>query len=329
VKRPAAKLSHMKYRAIISEAWALTQEDKKLIWIYAFFPAALSTLVSIVYFGYQVAAFWTSPYINPEIPEEKQALHWIFNVLREGFRSETELTVLLLTLAALVLVAYFLVPAFTQSALIQILARKRAGQTLSIPQGISYGLTRFLQVLEYHSAIKAFSVFGLLGEASFAFRNLGPELFGQFFGWFFLLAIGIGLFFTFMFTFAESYLVIDKESVVSSMVKSSGLVVRQWHHTLFMLFLMSIIVLRIALNLLVALLIPLIVIGPFLLFTNITLAAIGAIVGAVLGLVALYFTSYFVGVFHVFSTAVWTFTFLELTAAEKNDIDVHEAVTGD
>ncbi len=334
---PAPKLSvealhqtfSMKYRAIISEAWALTQSDKKLIWIYAFLPALLGTLVSMAYATYQAAAFWTSPFVNPEIPPEKHALHWIFNTIKDGFKNETELTVLLLIIAVLVVLLYFLVPAFTQGALIQVLARKRAGQEVSIPQGITYGMTRFLQLLEYHSAIKAFSVFGLLGEASFALRNLGPELFEQFFGWFFLLAGFVGLFFTFMFTFAEYYLVIDKESVLSSMVKSSGLVVRQWHHTLFMVFLMGIIIVRIGLNLLVTLLIPVLILGPLALFANLTLAAVGAVVGAVIGAVALYFTSYFVGVFHVFATAVWTFTFLELTAAEKNDIDLHAAVTGE
>jgi hypothetical protein len=57
--------SHMKYRAIISEAWALTQENKKLIWYFAFVPAILSTIVTIVYLGYQALSFWNSPYINP------------------------------------------------------------------------------------------------------------------------------------------------------------------------------------------------------------------------------------------------------------------------
>jgi hypothetical protein len=144
-------------------------------------------------------------------------------------------------------------------------------------------------------------------------------------GWIFLLAIIVGLGVTLLFTYAEFYIVIDKEGVVSSMLKSSGLVIRQWHHTLFMLLLMSIIILRVILNLLVALVIPALVIAPFLIFTSMTFTIIGVVVGSILALVALYFTSYFLGIFHMFVTGVWTFTFLELTASEQNDINLHEA----
>lgn len=314
----------MKYRAIISEAWAITQNNKKLIWIYAFLPSLLTTLVSMGYVSYQAAAFWTSEYIHPDIPSSQHPINVLIHLLTTGFQNNGGLMVFLLIFLALGLLAYLLVPVFMQGALIQVLARKRAGQDVSIPQGITFGFTRFLPLLEYHLAIKTFSFFGLLGEASFAFRNLGPDVF-SFLGWIFLLAIIVGLLVSLLFTYSEYYLVIDREGVFGSMIKSSGLVVRQWHHTLFMFFLMGVIVARMLINILVALLIPLLVVGPIFFFTNATFATVGAVIGAILGLVALYFASYFVGVFHVFTTGVWTFTFLDLTDAEKNDIDLHEA----
>lgn len=314
----------MKYRAIIHEAWAITQTHKKLIWAFAFVPAVLTTIVSTVYLTYQVAAFYTSPYLNPSIPEDKHALTFIFHTLVDSFKSNPGMTVFFLILAALVVLAYILVPVFTQGALIQTLARIRAGQEIPLVQSVTYGFTRFLQLLEYNLAIKSFSLVSLLGDAAFAFRNLGPGVF-SFVGWIFLLAIFVGLAVTLLFTFAEFYIVIDQEGVVSSMIKSSGLVVRQWHHTLFMLLLMSVIIARIVLNILVALLVPTLVIAPFVIFTSTIYTIIGVVVGSILGLVALYFTSYFLGIFHIFVTGVWTFTFLDLTASEKNDIDLHEA----
>lgn len=314
----------MKYRAIINEAWALTQTNKKLIWAFAFVPALLTTLVSIVYMTYQVASFYTSPFLNPGIPEDKHALVFIFHTLTEAFKTNPSFTVFFLILVLLVVLAYILIPVFTQGALIQTLARIRAGQEVPLVEGVTYGFTRFLQLLEYSLAIKGFSIVSLLGDAAFVFRNLGPDVFG-FLGWIFLLATIVGMGVTLLFTYAEYYIVIDNEGVVASMIKSSGLVIRQWHHTLFMLLLMGIIILRVVINLLVAMLLPLLVIGPLFIFTSMTLAVVGAVVGGVVGLVGLYFASYFLGIFHVFVTGVWTFTFLELTAAEKNDINLHEA----
>ncbi|QQR54828.1 hypothetical protein IPG41_06640 [Candidatus Peregrinibacteria bacterium] len=314
----------MKYRAIISEAWALTQENKKLIWMYGFVPALLGALFSVGYFSYQFAAFWTSPYVHPGIPEDKHALNFLFNVLRDGLSSHTSFTVFALVILALFALCYLMVPVFAQGALIQILAHKRAGQEVSTVQGITFGFTRFLQLFEYHLVLRTFSVVGLAGEAAFVYRNAGPGIFA-FVGWFFLLAIVIGLLVTLLFTYAEYYLVIDKEGVVSSMLKSSGLVVRQWHHTLFMLLLMSIIVIRLALNVAVALLVPLLILGPFFLFTSLTTSAVLAAVGGLLALVALYFASYFLATFHVFATGVWTFTFLDLTKEDQGGIDLHEA----
>jgi intracellular septation protein A len=84
--------------------------------------------------------------------------------------------------------------------------------------------------------------------------------------------------------------------------------------------LMVVISVRIIFNILVALLVPLLVVGPVFFFTSITLAKVGIVVGAVLGIIALYFASYFLGVFHVFTSAVWTFTFLELSTKEDEFI---------
>ena len=314
----------MKYRAIINEAWAITQENKKLIWIYGFVPALLGALFSIGYFTYQFAAFWTSPYIHPDIPEEQHALVFLFNLLKNGLTNQTSFTVFFLVVLTIYGICYLMVPVFAQGALIQILAHKRAGKELSIPQGITFGFTRFLQLFEYHLAARTFSFLGLAGEAAFVYRNAGPGIFA-FVGWFFLLAILIGFLVTLLFTYAEYYVVIDKEGVVSSMLKSSGLVVRQWHHTLFMLLLMSIIVIRLALNVVVALLVPLLILGPFYLFTSLTTSTILAVVGGLIALVALYFSSYFLATFHVFATGVWTFTFLDLTKEDKGGLDLHEA----
>jgi len=313
----------MKYRAIIREAWTLTQGNKKLIWWFAFVPALLELLVGMVYLSYQAASFWNNPYFR-EGAEGSHIISEVFKGLVDLFHVQPGLVVFGLVVVAIILLAYLFLPVFTQGSLIQLVAYIRAGQPVSIAKGISFGFSRFLQLFEYGLFVKTFSMVGIITEASFALRILGPKPF-EVLGWIFLLFIVVGLLLTLLMTYSEYYIVIDKEGVFNSVIKSGGLVIRQWHHTLFMLFLMAIIVLRIALNLLVALLIPALVLGPIYFFTSITVAKIGAVVGGVIGLVVLYFSSYFLGVFHVFATTVWTFTFLELTKEEENAVNLHHA----
>lgn len=306
----------MNYRAIIKEAWSITQENKKVIWWFAFIPAVISSLVSILYMAYQFAAFWTSEYFREDA--EASITEIGFGVARDLFEYSPGLFVFLLVIAAIVGLAYLFLPVFTQGALIQLMAHLRKGIDVSIPQGLSFGFNRFLQLFEYSAFIKTFSFIAIASYGAFFLRSLGPNgfmLLGMALGF----ALIVGIFLTLLFTYAEFYIVIDKEGVFPSIIKSSSLVVQQWHHTLFMFMLMLIISLRIIFNIVVALLVPLLVMGPILLFAS-SFKLLGIIIGALIGLVALYAASYFMGVFNVFATGVWTFTFLELTSADEVDL---------
>lgn len=308
----------MNYRAIIQEAWVMTQGNKKLIWWFALVPALLSLLVDIVYLSYQAIAFWHSPYVRAEAAEESPSF---ILIARKGlglFEASPSLGVFILIIIAIVALGYLFLPVFTQGSLIQLVSHMRKGQPLSVAKGISYGFARFLQLFEYHAFIKTFSFVGILTEASFAFRVFGPETF-SFFGWIFLLVFILALFFTLLFTYSEYYIVLEKEGVFTSIFRSGGLVMRQWHHTLFMLLLMGIIIARMVLNIMIAMLIPVLIVAPIFIFTSLAVAKIGVVIGSLAALVILYFASYFFGVFHVFATAVWTFTFQDLTKEDAEE----------
>lgn len=309
----------MNYRAIIREAWGLTQDNKNLIWWFAFAPALVTSLVSMGYLTYQALAFWNSPLIR-----EGGNDHFLGDLVSMFFdflKQSPSLGVLVVVIVAVIGLVYLFLPVFTQGALIQLVAKMRRGQNPSIAEGVSFGFNRFLQLFEYQLLIKTFSWISIFTEALFVLRNLGPESF-KFFGWIFAFFLIIGFFLSILFTYSEYFIVLQRVPVFKSILKSSGLVVRQWHHTLFMLLLMVVISVRILFNILVALLVPALVIAPIMLFASFALTILGVIVGSIIGLVALYFASYFLGVFHVFSTAVWTFTFLELTHKEQQEEQV-------
>lgn len=300
----------MDYRAIIQEAWAVTRQNKSLIWWFAFLPSLLTTTVGVIYLSYQAYSFWTSPFLNPN-SDGGELFSVLFDFARNFFRTSPSLAVLVIVGLALLAVLYLMLPVFTQGALIQVLSRAKQGKPISVMEGIGLGLRRFLQLFEYNLLVQTFSVFSVFTELSFVFRSFGPETFKIFF-WIFLIVFIVSFTLTMLFTFSENYIVLDDEPIFGSMVSSSALVARHWHHTIFMFLLMMLISVRLIINILLSALIPLLFIGPVVLFAGWALTGIGVALGAVLGLAALIATSYFVGVFHVFTTAVWTFTFEEL-----------------
>ena len=101
------------------------------------------------------------------------------------------------------------------------------------------------------------------------------------------------------------------------------MVILHWQRTFFITLLMAIIGLRIILQVVLLLLVPalILLVGGYI--ATLTLATIGFIIGGILGLLALFFASYLAGIVDIFSYAVWTFTFLELT--NEKDLDARKA----
>ncbi len=319
----------MNYRAIIGEAWAVTRQNKPLIMWFAFLPAFIHTLSFIIYFTYQTLTLQISPFA---LPGSEHFWESLINFSIDLFQNNASLAVVLVVISAIMGLIYLFIPVFSEGALIQLLAGLKAGRPPSIMEGIGLGLRRFLQLFEYHLAIKTFSVVSIFTNAVFVFRSFGPESFGLF-AWLFVGIFIIGLFFSLLFTYTEYFIVIDDKGMLNAMVSSIQLVMRQWHHTLFMLLLMVIISARIVFNVLVSLLVPFLVIAPILLFTSLTLTIVGVVIGGILGLVSLYFASYFMGVIHLFSVGVWTYTFLELTTHQsgtlREELESHGSVHHD
>ena len=140
----------MNYKAIIKEAWALTQENRKLIWYFAFIPAVLESLVSMVYMTYQVSAFWTSEYLRPAAKNAPHAIELVFKAIGRIFHLNVGLGVFLVISAAILIALYLLLPVFSEGALIQLIAKLRGGHKVTMVEGVGYGFTRFLQLFEYN-----------------------------------------------------------------------------------------------------------------------------------------------------------------------------------
>lgn len=299
----------MNYRQIIAEAWHFTQENKKLIVWYAFVPSFLGTLVGAGYLVYQYFAFLSSGLFE-NWPQSFTVV--ALRTIGDALKNNIEWAVPLLILAIIIALMYLFLPVITEGAMIQMIARKKGGQDVKTHDGIKYGMFYFLTLFRYSLLAKTFSIISIFSWTSFILRNLGPDTFGTLLPLIILLAI-ISIIFGVLFVFVEYYIVIDDNNVTQSMAKSSILVYRFFGRTIMITILMFVIGIRILLQIVFVLLVPIGVVTGIYYLAASTVPAFGFIIGGLLGVAALVFASYLGAIVHVFATTTWVFAFLDVT----------------
>ncbi len=123
---------------------------------------------------------------------------------------------------------------------------------------------------------------------------------------------------TLFFTYVEWYIVIDDDKPFGAMKKSAALVFHNWQHTFLILILLMVIVLRVILNMILVFVIPFLVFAGVGLFASVAFQNIAFAIGILVSIICLYIAGYLGGTLNIFSNAVWTFTFLELTAKDQS-----------
>lgn len=307
----------MKYKEIIQDAWHFTTGNKRVIKWLALPSAILGTIAGIFFFVYQYKSTVTSD-LFPENHEES-FLFQVFSTYINLFNTDSTLGITITAILIFGILLNLFFPVFTNGAITEFASRSRNGENPSLSNTLSYGLFNFLPLFEYSLVVKTFTITSVIAECLFIMRNFGM-------GWFEILAIPMGLMFlvslalTLFFTYTDCFIVIDKKKIFTAMKLSTILVIKHWQHTFLILILMAIISLRIILNILIVLLIPMLIIGiTALFFYTAKLYAIGVVVGGVIGLILLIITSYLNATVDVWAKAVWVFSFLELTKKEEKD----------
>jgi hypothetical protein len=302
----------MNYRRVIAEAWEFTQNNKKMILVYAFLPAVIETLAGIIYLGYQFYAFKSSPlFENWQNSFGSVLFRTVLEVLRNNISNIGPIIVAVIIIAVL----YLIIPSICEGSIVQLVARKKNGQDVKTRDGVKYGLWSFLPLFEYSWLARTIGYVSVLSLMSSVARNLGMNVFNAFIIVFVLYGI-ISVVLTMLFIYTEFFIIIDDRKVFDSISRSCQLVVTHLEETIMLCIMMLIISLRIIIQILFVLLIPAIMIASVYLFAATAVPFVGMIVGGVLGLVMLYFAAFLSGTIHVFAATVWTFTFLEFTAEQ-------------
>ena len=299
----------MSYRKIIAEAWVYTQQHKKLIYWFGFLPSIFTTAAGVLYLGYQFFAFKKSELFQHG---SQSFLHDVINFVVRFLAEHATSNLTIIIVVTILVLIYLLLPTLTQAAAIQVIARHRNGQDVSLGDGIKYALGNYLSLFEYHSVVKAFGVVTILFEGAFVLRQ-SVQLFMTLLPVFILFMV-VGIIMTLLFTYADLFIIIDNEGVMSSITKSAKVVIIHWQKTFFITLLMMIIGARIILQIILLLLVPAAILFAAGYIATITLQTIGIIIGLVIGLVALFFAAYLGGVVDIFAYTVYTYTFLDLTS---------------
>ncbi len=310
----------MKSREIVRKAWQMTQVHiKKLIW-YGAVPAFFSFVFSSAYLTYQYEAFKSSQLFSGQSEEHLVStarLVWNLALSHPWF------FIVAIVAVVLFLAGRMILPPVFHGTLIQ--AVMKINEFQPIEGSFMVGLRRFFPMFEYSLLTGAFSITTLFTESSFVLRWWGESVL------FFLLPVLIfvaiiGFLLSFLFTYAEYFIVLKKMSIINAIKESALLVITNLKKTILVFVLMLLIGARIVLNVLLILLIPMILIVLSTFFATQFFTLTGFIVIGVVGLLITLLASYLLGLFQVFSTAVWVITFDVLAGKEK--MAIHDEDVG-
>jgi len=308
----------MNVRDVVRKAWQITQVHlKKLIW-YGSVPAFFSTVVSSVYLTYQYYAFKSSALFTGErtvnILDEINMAWGIISAYPKA-------TIVLIVLAVLFFAGYTLTPPAFRGALIHALMKIKNYEPIT--RSFEIGVRRFFPMFEFGVIVGSFSIITIFTESSFILRWWGVNIF------FIVLPVllfvmAVGLIASFLFTYSEYFIVLEDMKIIKAIKESVILVISNLRKTFLIFLLMLLIGVRIILNVILILFVPMGVVFLGAYFSAIFSHAIGLVIIGIIALGILLVASYLMGLFNVFSTAVWVFTYAALT--EKGKPVVHQGV---
>lgn len=292
---------------------------KKLIW-YGAVPAFFSTVVSSVYLAYQYNAFKTSPLFS-DTAEHSDVFGTAKTIwgLLSGYPT---VSIVLLVVGILLFVGYTVIPPIFRGILIN--AVMRIKNYKPIEGSTEIGVRRFFPMFEFALLTGSFGITTIFTESSFILRWWGENIFFVALP-VLLFVVMVGLIISFLFTYAEYYIVLEDKPLIRSVMDSTILVISNLRKTFLIFILMLLISVRVILNVLLVLLIPMMVVILTSYFATVFWHVVGFVLIGIFGLGVLCVSSYLFGLFNVFATAVWVLTFSILVNKGKpviEDVDL-------
>lgn len=301
----------MNVKETVREAWQLTNENlRRLIW-YGFIPAFFGVIVSSAYLAYQYNAIKQSVYFSDGTSSDVMGF---FKTMWAWMSGYPVIAVIAVVLILLILLGYFVLPPIFKGTLITAIKKIRNEQPLagSLEKGIRF----FFPIFEFSIITGAFSITTLFTESTFILRWWGEGFLFAILPILLFIAMA-GLIISFLFTYAEYFVVLEDKPLIRSIMDSTILVISNLKKTILVFVLMVLIGARIILNVILFLLIPMLVVFLTTYFANFFSSAFGIALLVFFGMGILIVSAYLLGLFQIFATAVWVLTFEELTEHQE------------
>ena len=297
----------MDYKAIVKESWELTQTNKNFLWLGSI-SAFITTIAGIGLLIYQITSFQHSSFFGGSV-NYSELIGNILGIIKE----HTILSFMMGGIVILFVVIYFLVPLIVNGALIDLIAKLKQDRPLK--GGVAKGIVCLFPMFKYHALMSPFGLFSILVEISFVLRLSGIEIMYVVLPFFILFYI-IGFIMLIIFSFADQYIILKNSTFTAAMGQSTRLVLVYFKETLFIMLLMLLISIRILINVILILFVPLLIITLTGYIASVVLAQIGIYIAIGVGIILLFLMAYFIGTLNVFTAAVWTLSYLKMTEEE-------------
>lgn len=302
----------MDHRAIIAEAYHLSQQYKKPFFLFGFVVAFLTLAVETLWFAWQYVSFKNAPNLTGNDLYFSQ----LFDRISQAFSTNTSLVTWSIVVVAIIILCAFLLTPIFEAGLIVLIKRAKDGLEVKKRVGLSEGVFNFFRMFAFYNLV-AF-VLNILSIFTYATLPLKFVSWGAFYVllgpaiiWFIGAIVGNALF-----IYTKFFLVLRKQKVGPAMKSSAQFVIRYLSETFVVFVLMILISLRVLLNILFVFIIP-------AALTSIILYFVQSLIGYqyhiifTLGFLMLIVSSWIYGRFLIFTTAVWELTFLTLEEKDR------------
>ncbi len=294
-------------REIIAQAWSITTKEK-ILRRWGFAASFFETLLNVKLLGYQVY------FIYAYIVGIEVGLFDDFYILYEHVPFNVFLSILI-GFGLLVLIE-FIMPHLSGGAIIGLAAKSYRKEPLK--GGMVLALHNFFPLFAVHEMFVLSGWATALTCVSLTLRYIDGNIkYG-------IIGVIIAIFcisntLKLFAGFAEEAVVLRKMSIGAGIAQSYKLLLSHLSHIMFVLLLLFVISLRIVLNAITVLLIPVIVVGIGFLLALVFSPALSYLIAGLVGVGLVLAASYFFAYLQVFKQTVWTLTYIELSSRKELD----------
>lgn len=306
----------MNYGEIIKDSWHLTVENPRIKWL-VLIPSFFAVLIFVIEVAWQVYLYLTKfELIGITSVEGYAALL--------GYITENGLWGISIMAGFLIVLFMFVAPAWVEGTLILCVRHKLLSPEVRFllrPKMLK-GCSYFFPIFKYHAATAIFSFISIgLFAASFY------RYFDTIFAWLWpviLLYTIVAMIINLFLSFTPFYIVGQELPFRQAMKKSAALVFTHLGETINITLLMFLVNLRLLLNVIVVLGVPIAFFAAISIFNSSTAFVLTVIFA--LGMTAL--ASYLTAIMAVFMTSVWAVSFEVLRTEHEEILAVDEVDVG-